>query len=235
MTKIRTVLTPTALAMALVFTACSNDDDSITKPTKQGTKASKPIEKVPTPTSAFPKVAVISEPPEEKPKQLKEAFEVPATKEPESKTQPAEKEEALPKPVEVKSETPKVEVKDEAPKRMPVAGAEFQHSFTASNGERRTVDIDADKLIVAKTPDGKTTLALTVAFAKQFDIYDPAKMARLSASQRRLIENAGSNMSTSGTDVALMVNHVMKAHGVPKDAMRDAYNACKSYFPELSR
>ncbi len=206
------VLTPTLLALTLMFAACSNEDSDSTPPATTTVTTPKPI-------IELPEIAIVGEP---KKKEPPKANIVVAT------------EEEPPQTVE-KEEPPQVVEKAEAPKRVPVAGAEFQHSFIAENGERRTVDIDADKLVVLKAPDGTNALALTVAFAKQFDINNPEMMASLSPANRALIENAGNNMSTRGTEVGLMVNHVMTAHGVPEDAMKAAYNACKKYFPELSQ
>ena len=218
-----TAISSTALAMALVLSACSNEDGNPTNTNAQNTA---------------------TENGRKSPKEILATFKEIARREhtaPSEETKPTEVKAETTRPTEAQqTETQPVEekpaaAKQDAPKRIPVAGTEFPHSFTAKNGENRTIGIDVDKLVVATTPDGKKALALTVAFAKQFDIYDPAVMARLSPASRRLIEEGDTNMSTNGTDVALMVNHVMKAHGVPKNAMRDAYNACKSYFPELTQ
>nr|MBI1228786.1 hypothetical protein [Cytophagales bacterium] len=206
MTK-KNTLRPTFLALTLVAAGCSNDEKNADSKGYEtiGTWSIKTAEDTP------------SQP-------LEERLETP----PVTETSAVMLTPAV-------TQAPSIPVVQERPRRIPQAGPEFTHHYTDARGVRKAVNIDVDRLVVADNPNGGKVLGLTVAFAQQFDSPDPQVMARYSERDRNLILNGATNMSTDPSQVTVMIDHVITMHGVPRDAMRDAYNACKPYFPELTR
>lgn len=128
------------------------------------------------------------------------------------------------------------------------------------NPAYRTVGIDADTLVLVTLKDGKKALAATVAFISNFDLIPDSdefkkvvamtnserseylnalqpqardtfeSMLNLPAAQRDMIQSASRNMTTDKAQVSFMLQHVVSAHGIAYDDVKNAAEYAKKFW-----
>ncbi len=108
-------------------------------------------------------------------------------------------------------------------------GAKFQHTISSNTTPgSRVITVDCSRLEPVRLQNGSTGLAVTVSFVDLFNLLNAEGMANYSPAQKQAIEQAGSNRSVAGDQVAFMVSHVVSAHGVKYPEIKSAGEQCKA-------